>query len=90
MFYFQFQIYVGQMALLKNENHDINSAMFPSHADPILPWLGVIKFLYQSHCTNWGHLNAYISIIQPYAFLNLKSPLSLAAEEAAMIYFTPC
>ena len=26
---------------------------------------------------------------QPYAFLNLKSPPSLAAEEAAMFYFTP-
>ena len=28
--------------------------------------------------------------LQPYAFLNLKSPSSLAAEEAAMFYFTPC
>ena len=27
---------------------------------------------------------------QPYAFLSLKSPPSLAAEEAAMFYFTPC
>ena len=26
---------------------------------------------------------------QPYAILNLKSPPSLAAEEAAMFYFTP-
>ena len=27
---------------------------------------------------------------QPYAFLNLKSPPSLSAEEAAIFYFTPC
>ena len=27
---------------------------------------------------------------QPYAFLNLKSLPGMAAEEAAMFYFTPC
>ena len=37
------------------ENHDIAIAMSPSRADPVLPWLGVFKCLYQSHCTDWGH-----------------------------------
>ena len=40
-----------------NENHDIAIAMSPSRAHPVLPWLGVFKCLYQSHCTDWGHLN---------------------------------
>ena len=40
-----------------NENHDIAVAMSPSRADPVLPWLGVFKCLYQSHCTVWGYLN---------------------------------
>ena len=39
------------------ENHDIAIAMSPSHADPVLPWLGVFKCLYQSHCTGWVYLN---------------------------------
>ena len=39
------------------ENHDIAIAMSPSRADPVLPWLGVFKCLYQSHCTDWGYLN---------------------------------
>ena len=33
------------------------SAMSSSRADPVLPWLGVFKCLYQSHCTDWGYLN---------------------------------
>ena len=41
----------------KNENHDIAIAMSPSRADPVLPWLGVFKCLYQGHCTVWGYLN---------------------------------
>ena len=40
-----------------DENHDIAIAMSPSRADPVLPWLGVFKCLYQSHCTVWGYLN---------------------------------
>ena len=43
--------------ILEYENHDIAIAMSPSRADPVLPWLGVFKFLYQSHCTDWGYLN---------------------------------
>ena len=43
--------------LYTNENHDITIAMSSSGADPVLPWLGVFKCLYQSHCTDWGHLN---------------------------------
>ena len=43
--------------IVKDENHDIAIAMSPSRADPVLPWLGVFKCLYQSHCTDWGHLN---------------------------------
>ena len=39
------------------ENHDIAITMSPSRADPVLPWLGVFKCLYQSHCTVWGYLN---------------------------------
>ena len=42
---------------IKHENHDIAIAMSPSRADPVLPWLGVFKCLYQSHCTDWGDLN---------------------------------
>ena len=41
----------------KNENHDIAIVMSPSRADPVLPWLGVFKCLYQGHCTVWGYLN---------------------------------
>ena len=43
--------------LFRYENHDIAIAMSPSRADPVLPWLGVFKCLYQSHCTDWGYLN---------------------------------
>ena len=39
------------------ENHDIAIAMSPSRADHVLPWLGVFKYLNQSHCTVWGYLN---------------------------------
>ena len=39
------------------EIHDIAIAMSPSCADPVLPWLGVFKYLNQSHCTVWGYLN---------------------------------
>ena len=42
---------------IKYENHDIAIAMSPSRADPVLPWLGVFKYLNQSHCTVWGYLN---------------------------------
>ena len=31
------------------ENHDIAIAMSPSRADPVLPWLGVFKYLNQCH-----------------------------------------
>ena len=44
-------------SLLFHENHDIAIAMSSSRADPVLPWLGVFKCFYQSHCTDWGHLN---------------------------------
>ena len=47
---------------MKYENHDIAIAMSPSRADHVLPWLGVFKCLYQSYCTEWGHLNVYVSI----------------------------
>ena len=40
-----------------HENHNIAIAMSSSRADPVLPWLGVFKCFYQSHCTDWGHLN---------------------------------
>ena len=43
--------------ILDDENHDIAIAMSPSRADPVLPWLGVFKCLFQSHCTVWGYLN---------------------------------
>ena len=46
-----------QPFIVKDENHDIAIAMSSSRADPVLPWLGVFKCLYQSHCTDWGHLN---------------------------------
>ena len=45
------------LQIFKNENHDIAIAMSPSRADPVLPWLGVFKYLNQSHCTVWGYLN---------------------------------
>ena len=43
--------------ILSINNHDIAIAMSPSRADPVLPWLGVFKCLYQGHCTVWGYLN---------------------------------
>ena len=43
--------------IIRYENRDIAIAMSSSRADPVLPWLGVFKCLYQSHCTDWGHLN---------------------------------
>ena len=40
--------------------------------------------------SQWAHkILSTITRQKPYAFLNLKSPPSLAAEEAAMFYFTP-
>ena len=45
------------VTFMNYENHDIAIAMSPSRADPVLPWLGVFKYLKQSHCTDWGHLN---------------------------------
>ena len=42
---------------IQHENHDIAIAMSPSRADPVLAWLGVFKYLNQSHCTVWGYLN---------------------------------
>ena len=51
-------LFHAQKSLLSvHENHDIAIAMSPSRADPVLPWLGVFKCLYQSHCTDWGYLN---------------------------------
>ena len=44
------------------ENHDIAIAMFPSRADPVLPWLGLFKYLNQCHCPGWRYLNIYISV----------------------------
>ena len=45
-----------------NENHDIAIAMSPSRADPVLPWLGLFKYLNQCHCPGWRYLNIYISV----------------------------
>ena len=50
-------IYKHSGLYYQNENHDIAIAMSSSRADPVLPWLGVFKCLYQSHCTDWGYLN---------------------------------
>jgi len=36
--------------------------MSPSRADPVLPWLGVFKYLNQCHCPGWEYLNIYISV----------------------------
>ena len=47
---------------LHHENHNIAITMSSSCADPVLPWLGVFKCLYQSHCTDWGHLNVFIRV----------------------------
>ena len=39
------------------ENHNISKAdVLLFLCDP-LPWLEAFKCLYQSHCTDWGHLN---------------------------------
>ena len=38
------------LSIIQYENHDIAIAMSPSCADPVLPWLGVFKCFYQSHC----------------------------------------
>ena len=43
-----------------NENHDIAIAMSPSRADPILPWLGLFKYLNQCHWPGWEYLYIYI------------------------------
>ena len=45
-----------------NENHDIAIAMSPSRADPVLPWLGLFKYLNQCYCPGWRYLNIYISV----------------------------
>ena len=37
------------MDYIYHENHDIAIAMSPSRADPVLPWLGVFKYLNQCH-----------------------------------------
>ena len=53
---------------MSDENHDIAIAMSSSRADPMLGlnilqgWLEVFKWcllkcLYLSYCTGWGHLN---------------------------------
>ena len=39
------------------ENQDIAIALSSCRADPVLPWLGIFKCLYQGHCTVWGYLN---------------------------------
>ena len=44
------------------ENHDIAIVMSPSRADPVLPWLGVFKYLYQCLSPGWEYLNIYISV----------------------------
>ena len=44
------------------ENHDIAIAMSPSRAYPVLPWLGLFKYLNQCHCPGWRYLNIYISV----------------------------
>ena len=44
------------------ENHDIAIAMSPSHADPVLPWLGLFKYLNQCNCPGWRYLNIYIRV----------------------------
>ena len=49
-----FEVYF--LCIISNENHNIPIAMSPSRADPVLPWLGVFKCLYHSHCTVWGYL----------------------------------
>ena len=38
---------VRLLHFIEHENHDIAIAMSPSHADPVLPWLGVFKYLNQ-------------------------------------------
>jgi len=47
---------------MNNENHDIAIAMSPSRADPVLPWLGLFKYLNICHCPGWRLLNIYISV----------------------------
>ena len=54
--YINFSLLVIQLYIC-NENHNIAIAMSPSRADPVLPWLGVFKCIYQGHCTVWGYLN---------------------------------
>ena len=39
-----------------DENHDIAIAMSPSCAEPVLPWLGVFKCLYQCLSPDWEYL----------------------------------
>ena len=40
-----------------HENHNIAIAMSSSRADPVLPWLGVFKYLNQCHCPDLEYLN---------------------------------
>ena len=37
------------VSIIVDENHDIAIAMSPSRADPVLPWLGLFKYLNQCH-----------------------------------------
>ena len=48
--------------IIQYENHDIAIAMSPFRADPVLPWLGLFKYLKQCHCPGWRYLNIYISV----------------------------
>ena len=52
-------------------------------------WLDFDKLMINKHYDSHDP-SASLWKNQPYAFLNLKSPPGLAAEEAAMFYFTPC
>ena len=42
-------LFLGLGGIIKYENHDIAIAMSPSRADPVLPWLGLFKYLNQCH-----------------------------------------
>ena len=52
----------GDQLYNSHENLDIAIAMSPSRADPVLPWLGVFKYLYQCLSPGWEYLNIYISV----------------------------
>ena len=44
------------VSIIVDENHDIAIAMSPSRADPVLPWLGLFKYLNQCHWPGWEYL----------------------------------